>query len=574
MARLFTVAGLVALLILGFLIQGCSFKVVATNPVDGDLNVEIDETLYVAFSKRVDSASVHSAFDLSSDEGPVAFTVQVVTPRVVSIDPMVHLRSDKSHLLRITTEVTSTAGVPLRNDFDVRFTTSPTDPISDSGPPPPPITGPFRAGVAVVNMTPPIGVPLAGYGGDDRRLNFPDLNPNNFHTFLKPSQGFKDSVMAKALVLDNGTERVCIVTLDLVATDEELLRLAHQKAAAQNFSVPLEKVLACSSHTHSGPGVMTKRLLWQVTAADLYVKEVADDVAAKIAQAMVKAEQQMVPVSVGVGKSIVTGVTENRRYDDSPDLNQWDVDPEMLVIRIDRINGMPLATVWNFAVHGTHFGPSNLGYSADIMGRASAVAEAQDAGVCLFINGAEGDIKPTGAYDATAQLLAAKILAARQAAQPFPTGVLQSTYQIVDMGAASINLGLRHLGSDIQSEWFVSALMSLGVDPNISFQLPRGWVEQVFRYQAIRVNNTVIVSMPGEPIHELGLRLKEHAQYHGGSAFDHVIPAGLANGHGGYFTTSTEYGYGGYEAMASMFGPQNGDLLLDACRGVMDRLRP
>jgi hypothetical protein len=142
---------------------------------------------------------------------------------------------------------------------------------------------------------------------------------------------------------------------------------------------------------------------------------------------------------------------------------------------------------------------------------------------------------------------------------------------MVDMGDPHIALGVQHLGSNIQSNWFVHGLTQLGINPNVSFTFPNGWMEREFRYQAIRVNRSVITSMPGEPIHEIGLLLKQDGHNLG---FTHVITAGLANGHGSYFTTRAEYGYGGYEGMASMFGPQNGDELMDACRRLMDLVRP
>jgi Neutral/alkaline non-lysosomal ceramidase, N-terminal/Bacterial Ig-like domain len=574
LGKLFTTKVLMGLLALGLPCFGCSFKVIATAPFNGDCNVAVDRSLYVVFNTDVDATSVQApAVKLTSPSGIVAAAVQGVTPRMVSIDPVDPLLPGTPHQLSVTTQVTSAHGVHLESNVDVQFTTLPEISSTTSGtdPAPPAVASPFQAGVAEVDMAPPVGVPLAGYGGDERRRFFPDLDPNNFYTFLSPSQGVKDQLKVKALVLRNSTERVCIVTLDAIGTDEALVRLAHQKALGQGFTVPLEKVLVCSSHTHSAPGAMIKGLLWQVFAADLYVDAVAQHVASKIAQAMVSAEQGMVAASVGVGKSTVTGASQNRRHNESPDLNEGDIDPELIVIRVDRSDGAPLATVWNFAVHGTYFGPSNLEYSADIMGAASAIAENQGAAICLFVNGAEGDIAPSGDLPTTAQLLAGTILAARQAAPMVPSGILQSIWKRVDMGPPFINLGLHHLGSNAQENWFVSALKDLGVNPDIAFHIPHGWIEREFRYQAVRLDKTVLVSMPGEPIHKIGLDLKQKGQ---GMGFDHVIPAGLSNGHGGYFTTPAEYGYGGYEGLLSMFGPQNGVQLEDACVRLMELLRP
>lgn len=107
--------------------------------------------------------------------------------------------------------------------------------------PPNPLTPatPFQAGIAKVDATPNVGVPLAGYGGGRRRLLLPDINPFNDYTFFRPSEGILDPIFAKALVLDNGKERVCLVTLDAIAMDGAVAKLAHQMAQQKGFSLPL-----------------------------------------------------------------------------------------------------------------------------------------------------------------------------------------------------------------------------------------------------------------------------------------------------------------------------------------------
>lgn len=56
------------------------------------------------------------------------------------------------------------------------------------------------------------------------------------------------------------------------------------------------------------------------------------------------------------------------------------------LMRVDTLAGEPLATVWNFAIHGTCLGSSNLNISGDIMGAATNAVEAEVGAVALFIN--------------------------------------------------------------------------------------------------------------------------------------------------------------------------------------------
>ncbi len=72
----------------------------------------------------------------------------------------------------------------------------------------------FKAGVARVNVTPPAGNWMAGYPPELGQVEeFPD-NIKGFVGRKKPSVGAHDPLWAKALVFDNGDERVAIVSID------------------------------------------------------------------------------------------------------------------------------------------------------------------------------------------------------------------------------------------------------------------------------------------------------------------------------------------------------------------------
>lgn len=553
-----------------------SLGVVTTSPADGETDADPATTLFVTFTADLDPATISvGAFALASDTGPVPTTARLVTSRVVEVVPAAPLDPLRAHLLRVTPAVAGASGERLPSEALVRFGTGLRRvALPGRGPSASGGQGAYRAGAASVDMTPSLGVPLAGYGGGDRRRGFPDLNPFNDYTFLEPSTGVLDPIMVKALIVGNDAAAVAILTLDAIATDQRVVEEAHRKATAQGLTVPLESVLVAASHTHSGPGCMTKRLLWQLTAADLYVDRVFQRTTDKMAEALLAAQRAMGPAVVGFGRERVVDATKNRRADDSPDLNQDSIDPELLALRVDRPDGTPVATVWNFAIHGTHFGTSNLSFTADIMGSASNKAEATgNAGVALFLNGCEGDIAPRGSYDATGQLLADALLRARASAVTASGGFLGSVDERVDFGAAVVDWGVQRQGpsGSIGRSGFLASVQSLGIGVGASVAIPRGWMETEFRFQAIRIGRGVLTSLPGEPIHALGLMLKQDGRALG---FDQVMTVGLANGHGAYFTSEREYWYGGYEALASFFGPQNGARLTDAARRQMTRLRP
>ena len=52
-------------------------------------------------------------------------------------------------------------------------------------------------------------------------------------------------------------------------------------------------------------------------------------------------------------------------------------------------------SVWNYAIHGTCWGPSQLLSNGDIMGGVNDVLESMNSGVAMFINADAGDIAPS-----------------------------------------------------------------------------------------------------------------------------------------------------------------------------------
>jgi hypothetical protein len=117
--------------------------------------------------------------------------------------------------------------------------------------------------------------------------------------------------------------------------------------------------------------------------------------ATSIATALVDAQQNAKPAVMNLGVGQLIGVTENRRAP-NPWVQKDTIDANLGVIRVDDANtNEPLATVWNFAIHGTCYGPENMKFTAEIMGASSDKIESKVGGVALFINADAGDIAPT-----------------------------------------------------------------------------------------------------------------------------------------------------------------------------------
>jgi hypothetical protein len=205
-----------------------------------------------------------------------------------------------------------------------------------------------------------------------------------------------DPLFVKALVLKDDATTVVIATVDAVAIAEigsiKNDYLANVRAQLQKeLNIKPASVLINASHCH---GV------------------VCADVEQRTVKAVKLASENLVPVKIGVGVGHEDRVMENRRlklkngrevdirraYSLPPDediAGVGPVDPEIGVLRLDRMNGQTLAVVYNFACHPIQGAPSG-GNTADMTGYASQTIEdgLGDGAIALFLQGCAGDINP------------------------------------------------------------------------------------------------------------------------------------------------------------------------------------
>ncbi len=205
-----------------------------------------------------------------------------------------------------------------------------------------------------------------------------------------------DPLYVKAIVLKSDTATAVLVSVDAVAIGE-IGRISNdylptvRARLQQELGIQPTNVLINASHCH---GV------------------VCADVDERTVQAVTLAAKNLVPVKVGAGAGHEDRIMENRRlklksgkeadvrhaYSLPPDeevAGVGPVDPQIGILRLDRLDGRTLAVVYNFACHPIQGVPSG-GNTADIIGFASKVIEENlsDDTLALFLQGCGGDINP------------------------------------------------------------------------------------------------------------------------------------------------------------------------------------
>jgi len=278
------------------------------------------------------------------------------------------------------------------------------------------------------------------------------------------------------------------------------------------------------------------------------------------------------------------GVTHNRRSYISPYVRDGTIDPHVGIIRVDTLTGTPLATVWNFAIHGICYDEFSMKFSSDIMGYANINVENSLGGVSMFINGDAGDINPIystmcqGAPNFVgSQKIAEKVLDIRNSLDTNLTtsGSITAASVTIPFGRTVLNFTLARIENCTSGGMFdiCSICRILGCDVNTSF--PSSWIEENPRFTAFNFEllgvRTLMVSIPGEAITELGWWIRNDSQILG---YNQTFLVGYTNNYLGYFTTPREYVIGGYESMLTLWGIDTAVYIRDGCYAAAKLVTP
>ncbi|MBM3278878.1 MAG: neutral/alkaline non-lysosomal ceramidase N-terminal domain-containing protein [Candidatus Handelsmanbacteria bacterium] len=367
----------------------------------------------------------------------------------------------------------------------------------------------MRAGIARIDLTPEpaVGVYMSGY--------------TNSHD--KPSEGAHDPLFARVLLLDDGRRRIALVALDLIG-----LNPGRLPGMARNLGV--DGLLLAASHTHGGPMVIDLEVPYgedrHWPEGTPYLSWVEERIAEGIAQA--KAALQPVRLSVGRGAvdlsfnrrllkpdgsvEMIWGQNRERRRPFGP------ADPEVGVVRVDGLEGQPVALFCHYACHPVVLGPENRWLTADFPGYACAYLERQFPGaLALFLQGGCGDLDPYVDVQ-----------------NDFDPAREQG--EVLGREVARV---ARERGVALEEEPWLELI-------RLSRECRRYYKPEErcrIEYSVLRVGRDLaFLNLPGEPFVELQLELKRR------STLPHTFLLGYVNGYAGYFPTLQANREGGYGA--------------------------
>jgi len=388
----------------------------------------------------------------------------------------------------------------------------------------------FKAAVARAELTPPLGYSLWGYS--DRKGG---------------ATAVRDPLWARILVLDDGSNRLALVTLDLGRSfGPPLMDALRQRVKT---SAGVGQVFFMASHTHSGP-VLDDAYPeggtppWEMESMD------------KIAKAIDEASGRLAPARIGTGYG-QTLIGHNRRqlqpdgtvkmlWRNETKIPTHPVDPTVGVLRVDDASGKPMAILVNYSCHPVVFGPDNLRYSADYPGAMAKYVEGQfdKSPICFFLQGAPGDINPyfdkTPLQEDADRLMNETGEQLGQEAVRVARGITTRAPEKPSLKCSldTMNFDLRWDAGKVMPE------VEKRVDARTAGYYRRSLVSPVpCPVMALLINDEIaLMGMPGEPFVEFGINFRERAPV------PDAFFVGYANGYYGYFPTLSAAVEGGYGA--------------------------
>jgi len=399
----------------------------------------------------------------------------------------------------------------------------------------------MKAGVSKTDITPPVGVKMGGFAAR-----------------YKGAEGVHDALHARALYVESRNGASLLIANDLLNIPDSLA-VEVKEELARRLGLKKGSILISATHTHSGPS-LSPDISAAVPGVDLgnYLSLLRKR---NVAAALKAAEQaRTAKLGWGVGR-VMVGF--NRRLFSGP------VDPDVNVLLAVDEADKPIASLVNYACHGVVLGDTNYMISADYPGAVSRTVESRLGvnHVSLFMNGADGDINPVtslgygcpGTFEdveAVGRIVAYAAMNVMRFIKTEEEPVIRAVEKKVVLPLAELSEETARRLVENQKK-YVAELKAGKTDAETILRhetilqyyeknldiIRKAPSEKTFEtvLQAMRMGDAALVGIPGEPLVEVGTRIKN------GSPLKPALIISYANGYCGYIATSEAYEKGGYE---------------------------
>lgn len=421
----------------------------------------------------------------------------------------------------------------------------------------------LRAGAAVANITPPIGIPIVG--------NFGKQLAANVH----------DELHVRALVVDDGKKKVALVVCDLLGIRGTVSAEAR-KRIREATGIPEEHVLVAATHTHSAGDAVGHRYDLKAPMSD-YQKFVAS----RIADAVVIASGRLRPAEIASGTVDIPEHVFNRRWSmkegtmpvnpfgkidkakmnppvASPNLVEpvGPVDPTLSFVAFREPGGRLISLFAAYSLHyigGVKFGDISADYFAvfsEELGKMQP--EPPDAAsppfVAMLANGTSGDINNVNFRGGRPKFkhyekmrvvgkdVAEKVNAALKEVAWKNSAEVDARYHVVELLRKPMSPEIIEWAEETAKKEVPEGKVNLSKvysDRVLSIVKAEQKVEVPLHY--LRIGDAGIGGMPVEVFAETGLEFRKKAP------LPHSFLVSMAHDYLGYLPTPRQLELGGYE---------------------------
>jgi hypothetical protein len=389
----------------------------------------------------------------------------------------------------------------------------------------------LKAGAAKIDITPEKPVNMSGYAGRK------DL-----------STGVHDPLSARAVAFEVNGKRVVLISTDIIGFYEDVSNVMRQAIQAECNLQPSELFLA-GIHTHAAPTPTLNR-----ERAHANNVEYTEALKPKLVEVARKALANMEPVKlgVGVGSCPIGGNRRELRVTDKGESSivlgrnpYGTTDKEVLVVKVAKADGAPMAVLFDYATHGTSLGTANLTISGDVPGLAEQFVEkilGSDIVAPIFV-GASGNIDPWFR-------VLPKI---NEEPGWIPEPVLLGTF--LGEEVVTVYRAIQQTNSvDKIATNFVT--LQLPAKPPEAGSTGKKRDNVPLNVTVARIGDIAFVGLGAEVCTEIGMAIKA------GSPCERTFVITHCNGAASYLPTKEMYVQDGYEVKTSPFAPQAADIVI------------
>jgi len=370
-----------------------------------------------------------------------------------------------------------------------------------------------------------------------------------------PYSGVRDSIYTRALVLSSGDQKVVLIQWDLVDAGESATARVRAKVS-EALNIPEYNILVNASHNHSAPWAPVygdehrgeERDTWWAVRymppqhEDPYYKQWMQDLVDAAVAAAESADKSLEPSSVWIGRADVSEYLRNRRprpvgegirEDHMPDdfnyrHDDWDpailsgartfgpMDRAMTFISFRNQSGENVGNLFHLSCHAVSIYPFMDAVSGDWPAATIRRINEELGAPSIFLQGTAGDINPWRRGAAAVEEMAEVL-----------TGYARKAYRY------SARLEPGQLNTD-------RTVVGL---PLTDYGKERTGLESMpAEIQAVTYGSLAMVTLPGEPMTELGMEIRKRSPY------PQTLVLGYSNGNGVHYVGMPgEKKHGGYE---------------------------